>query len=98
MIFIKVDSNHEIQMTHYMPFHGKYGLHKTEAQLLKEGYLVESVPEFEAKEGYSAVTKFNTETKEFYCEYVEIPQPEPTENEQLRADIDFLAVMMGVEL
>jgi hypothetical protein len=81
-----------------MPFDEKNGMHKTKAELLKMGYLVDSVPEFEYKEGYDTLIKFNTETKEFYCEYIEIPVSAPTEMEKLRADVDFLAIMTGVEL
>jgi hypothetical protein len=85
MIFIKVDDNNNITMTHYMPFDEKNGMHKTKAELLKIGYLVENIPEFEPKDGYYTVPKFDTGKMEFYCEYVEIPKTEATTDDILNA-------------
>ena len=98
MIYIQVDEKGSITTTHFAPFDPDYGMGKTEAELLKTGYLVDSIPEFESKDGYIAETRYNVSTKEFYCEYVKRPAPAPTEAERLRADIDYLAVMANITL
>jgi hypothetical protein len=36
--------------------------------------------------------------KEVADDYFDVPTPEPTAEEKLRADVDFLAIMTGVEL
>ena len=38
-------TNGKVTFTHYLPFDPVYGLAKTEEELKKTGYLVESVPE-----------------------------------------------------
>lgn len=48
MIFIKTE-NDKIVYTHYMPFDETYGLHKTEAELLQDGYLVDAIPTYEGE-------------------------------------------------
>lgn len=46
MIYIRT-TDEKVTFTHYMPFDEKYGLHKTEEELLKDGYLVEVIPKYE---------------------------------------------------
>lgn len=46
MIYIQLSSKGTIAFQHNMPFDPVYGMGKTEAELLKTGYLVESVPEY----------------------------------------------------
>lgn len=45
MIYIQT-KNEIITYTHYMPFDPKFGLGKTQEELLQTGYLVESIPEY----------------------------------------------------
>jgi hypothetical protein len=71
MIFVKVNSNNEIDYVHYMPFDKKYGLGKTEEELRNEGYLYESLPPKQEIEGKEAVLKFDPDTKQLYYEYVD---------------------------
>ena len=47
----------------------------------------EFVADYCAKNGYT-----------FLAKETEPPDPEPTELEQLRADVDFIAIMSGIEL
>ncbi len=44
MIYIKYDSDNQVTLKHNMPFDAKSGLGKTEAELLQDGILVESIP------------------------------------------------------
>lgn len=46
MIYIQLSNKGTIEFQHNMPFDSVEGLHKTEAELLETGYLVESVPEY----------------------------------------------------
>lgn len=55
-------------------------------------------PVFEHRDGYQLMEKVNPETREYYIEYVKSDAPEPSLEERNRADIDYLAVMTGIEL
>lgn len=76
MIYIKLrQGTNEIESVHYMPFDEKYGLHKTQEELLQNGYLVDAMPPENPPEGYQ-VNKllFNSETQTISYEYAEVPQ------------------------
>lgn len=77
MIFIQTNDDQSISLIHYMPFDEKYGLHKTEKELLEIGYLVNTVPEkYEGviPDGKMPILKYNG--SEFFWEMVdEIKRP-----------------------
>lgn len=76
MIFISLNQNNEINVIHYMPFDDKYGLGKTEEELLQEGILINSIPEPEQVEGKVPILKYNG--TDLYYEYVDAPVDEMT--------------------
>lgn len=85
MIYIQTE-NSRVTFTHFMPFHEKYGLHKTEAELLKDGYLVEAVPEKpdeEPPEGKEPRLCYDGSA--FYWEYEEVVKPPLTYAEEIAA-------------
>ena len=46
MIYFKTGGNGAVVYQNYMPFDPKFGLGKTQEELLQTGYLVESIPEY----------------------------------------------------
>ena len=44
MIYIKTNSEGLVTLQHNFPFHPRFGLGKTEEELLQEGFLVDGVP------------------------------------------------------
>lgn len=63
----------KIMLTHYMPFDAVDGLGKTEEELLKEGVLVDEVPEPELITGKIA-TPYYTEKDGYHYIYEDAPQ------------------------
>ena len=84
-IFIKYDKNNVVTYTHYKPFDSLYGLGKTEEELLKEGALVVEYNEPNYIEGKSAVAKYDKDNNNVYFEYVDAPQVEKTEKEDMES-------------
>lgn len=76
MIFIKVDKINKVTFQHFIPFDEINGLHKTEEELLQEGYLVESIPEPEQIEGKIPILKYDGAN--LYYEYQDAPIDEVT--------------------
>lgn len=72
MIFVRVKDSDVLEI-HYQPFDPVYGLGKTEEELLKEGILVDSVPEPEYIEGKASVLKYDQAEGKLYYEYEDIP-------------------------
>lgn len=68
--FIRVADDFEVKFTHYMPFDETHGLGKTKEELLKEGYLVDEVPEPEFRESYIAKRYYDKEKNKIYYEYI----------------------------
>lgn len=84
MIYIKIDSTtNEVNFQHFMPFDEVNGLHKTEEELLQEGYLVDSIPEPEQING--KVAKLKYDGSNLYYEYVDAPLTPEQEIEALKA-------------
>lgn len=65
--FLRLEGN-RVMLIHYMPFDAVDGLHKTEAELLQEGVLVEEIPEAEERAGQIALPYYTAE-RGFYYEY-----------------------------
>ena len=78
MIYIET-KNKIITYTHYMPFDPEFGLGKSEEELKKTGYLVESIPEEysgEIPEGKMPELHYNG--SEFSWVMVDKPEDEKT--------------------
>lgn len=93
MIYFQTNTIGQLVYIHYKPFDEKYGLHKTETELLKTGYLVESLPTYtgEIPDGKLPELRYNGTS--FSWEMVDAPEPEPepeTEYEKLRAELESL--------
>jgi len=87
MSYIRIDSNNVVISTHNCPMHPIWGLGKTEAELLKEGYFVDHMPTADTLEGKCAVLKYNPTTKSLYYEYIDaLPTPK-TEMELLQEKV-----------
>ena len=69
--FLRLDGN-KVMLIHYMPFDAVNGLHKSEAELLQEGVLVDEVPDPENRPGKTALPYYSAE-RGFYYEYVDAP-------------------------
>lgn len=82
MIFIKVNTINEVILQHFMAFDEVNGLHKTEEELLQEGYLVDSIPALEEQEGKRAILKYDGTN--LYYEYVDVPLTPQQEIEALK--------------
>lgn len=69
--FIKTEGT-KVTFTHFMPFDKTNGLKKTEAELLEEGYLLDSIPEPEQRPGKIAEAHY-TVANGYYFNYVDAP-------------------------
>lgn len=69
--FIRTE-NGKVELIHYMPFDKRHGLGKTEEELLKEGYLLDDIPEPQRLEGRIAEAHYTPEDG-FYYEYIDAP-------------------------
>ncbi|RXH52484.1 hypothetical protein D6T70_06505 [Kurthia gibsonii] len=99
MIFIKVDSvTNEVNFQHFMPFDEVNGLHKTQEELLQDGYLVDSIPDPEQINGKVPILKYNGTS--LYYEYQDVPIDEITALkrqvvEQEQAIMELTALLSG---
>lgn len=73
MIFVKYNDKLEIQFIHNMPFDEFNGLGKTREELLKEGALVEEIPQIEVPSDKLVVYKYRQENNTVYCELIDRP-------------------------
>ena len=73
--FLRLEGN-KVMLIHYMPFDAVNGLHKTEAELLQEGALVDEVPDPQVIAGKTAMPYYTPE-RGFYYEYVDDPNYRP---------------------
>lgn len=99
MIFIKVDSvTNEVNFQHFMPFDEVNGLHKTQEELLQDGYLVDSIPDPEQINDKVPILKYNGTS--LYYEYQDAPIDEITALkrqvvEQEQAIMELTALLSG---
>lgn len=98
MIFMKLDTNNGIDLIHYTPFDNSNGLEKTKEELLKEGILVDYIPEPEQIEGKVPVLKYDGTN--LYYEYQDAPIDEMTALkrqvvEQEQAIMELTALLVG---
>lgn len=98
MIFMKIENGELTGYINYQPFHEKYGLGKTQEELLQSGILVDSVPKPEQIEGKVPVLKYDGTN--LYYEYQDAPIDEMTAlkrqvAEQEQAIMELTALLSG---
>lgn len=77
MIYIQT-TNEQVTFVHYMPFDETYGLHKTEAELLQDGYLVDAIPDYEGEVPDGKIAELHYNGTEF--SYVLVDKPKSQED------------------
>ncbi|PGT89225.1 hypothetical protein [Bacillus sp. AFS040349] len=92
MIFYKVE-NGELSYIHHMPFDETEGLGKTKEELLKEGFLVESLPTMEEQIGKMPILKVDS-ANQLYYEYIDRPLSPEEKITQLEAENSFFVLEM----
>lgn len=93
MIYFETNDIGQLTFIHYMPFDNRYGMGKTEEELRKTGYLVESLPEYTGEIQEGKIPELRYDGTAFSWEMVDAPEPEPvpeTEYEKLRAELESL--------
>lgn len=92
MIFLKV-KNGVVEYINYVPFDPIRGLGKTEEELLKVGYLVNSIPDPVRAKDKEPVLKHD-EVKGLYYEYVDRPLSKEEKIEQQVRDLEDIVMML----
>lgn len=77
MVFIKTE-NDKVTYMHYMPFDKIYGLGKTKAELLRDGYLVDAIPNYEGEVPDGKTAELHYNGTEF--SYVLVDKPKSRED------------------
>lgn len=91
MIYFQVNSTGRLAYIHYMPFDKKYGMGKAEAELLKTGYLVDSLPTYTGEIPEGKVPELRYDGIDFSWEMVDAPEPETTPSyEELKSELKTL--------
>lgn len=85
MIYFEINFNNDVTYINYFPF-DKANLDRSTEDLLTTGYLVESIPEQTVMEGKIANLKYDNVNNKLLYEYEDIPVPEATEIEKLKAN------------
>lgn len=78
-------TNGKVTFTHYMPFDPVYGLGKTEEELKKTGYLVESVPEYAGEVPEGKAPELRYDGTAFSWELIDLPKKADTQAEKIAA-------------
>jgi len=77
MIYIQT-TNEVVTYMHYMPFDKIYGLGKTKAELLRDGYLVDAIPNYEGEVPDDKTAELHYNGTEF--SYVLVDKPKSRED------------------
>ena len=78
-------TNGKVTFTHYLPFDPVYGLGKTEEELKKTGYLVESVPEYTGEVPEGKAPELRYDGTAFSWELIDLPKKADTQAEKIAA-------------
>ena len=78
-------TNGKVTFTHYLPFDPVYGLGKTEEELKKTGYLVESVPEYAGEVPEGKAPELRYDGTAFSWELIDLPKKADTQAEKIAA-------------
>lgn len=92
MIYLRYNKENKVDLIHYMPFHEKHGLGKTQEELELEGVFVEELPKPEVttlNDGVNYITEyvFDPESRQVIAN--SIPQ-EVNPNEEVLRQIEEL--------
>lgn len=82
MIYIRT-KNGRITFTHCMPFDPVYGLGKTEEELKKTGYLVESIPEYAGEVPEGKAPELRYDGTAFSWELIDLPKKADTQADKI---------------
>ncbi|MFO7153926.1 MAG: hypothetical protein DIU64_003055 [Caldicoprobacter oshimai] len=93
--FTQDEKGLRVGFIHYMPFHPKYGLGKTEEELKQTGVLIDSIPEPEVREDKIPVLYYNPNTNSVYYEYEDSPLTEQERIAMLEQAIIELTMLLG---
>lgn len=78
-------TNGKVTFTHYMPFDPVYGLGRTEDELKKTGYLVESVPEYAGEVPAGKAPELYYDGTAFSWKLIDLPKKADTQAEKIAA-------------
>lgn len=78
-------TNGKVTFTHYMPFDPVYGLGKTEEELKKTGYLVESIPEYAGEVPEGKAPELRYDGTAFSWELIDLPKKADTQADKIAA-------------
>lgn len=78
MIYIEVNENTVVTYQHFMPFDHVYGLGKSEEELRKTGYMVDSIPEYKDEIPEGKFPELYYDGSEFNWVLQDVP-PKPEE-------------------
>lgn len=107
------ETKYEPMLIYYQPFDSQHGVGKTREEMERDGYLLdktysdllneESQFKIENNVPDNSIVKryFNPQTLSFSYEYEVLPPAPPSPEEEiakLKADIDYLSIMTGVDL
>lgn len=76
MIYIETNNEKAVVFTHFLPFDGVYGLHKSEAELRKTGYLVDAIPDYTEKLPPNKAPELHYDGSTFSWILVDVAPPE----------------------
>lgn len=80
MVYIQTDFNNKVIFIHNYPFDEKYGMNKSEDELLSSGFLVDKLPVKPKKTGFCSILYYTKEDG-FYFQYEQLPQKQYDTNE-----------------
>lgn len=72
-VYIRVDDTNRVVFAHKLPFDPVCGLNTSREELLKNGYLIDSIPEPSSVTGKRAILYYDHEQKKAYYEYIPAP-------------------------
>lgn len=97
MTYFEISQQNAVSYIHYMPFDPKYGLGKSEEELKKTGYLVDSLPEYSEEIPEGKKPELHYDGSEFSWVLVDVteePETLETRVENLEAQV---SAMLGTE-
>ena len=97
MKYIEINQDNKVTTQHFYPFDIELGYGKTAEELLKTGFLVETIPEGENIPGKEIILKYNPDTNKLYFEYEDFPISKETEIDILKkqvAELSFLVMQL----
>lgn len=96
-IYIQTNDHNQVVFMHYSPFDEAHGMHKTESELLQDGFLIDSIPTAISAENKVPVAYY-TETDGYWYEYIDPPAGPATTSDirSINAKLDYFMMMQEV--